>query len=67
MTTFSKKYVQKNRPPKHFSVFHGNKFMDRRKKAVAAVKFMKAWIEKNEPEMVHCFDNQTEDMVPLRN
>ena len=55
MTTNSNKSIQRNRQPKQFSMFHGNKAMERRKKAMKAYLGIKAWVEKYEPEMAWCF------------
>ena len=67
MTTGSKKNILKNRPPNRPSVFHGNKVMDRRKKAMKAYLGLKDWVNKYEPEMAWCFDTQPKDQRPLKN
>ena len=45
------KQIQKRRLSSRTQIFHGNKCMDRRKKALEAFHKMKAWVEENEPEI----------------
>ena len=45
------KNIQKRRLSSRTQIFHGNKYMDKRKKALEAFHKMKAWVEQNEPEI----------------